>query len=206
VVSDDLAKVSYKWTLTVVNVNRPPVIDAYTPVDLEPQVDEGDSLNFTHTSSDPDNETLTYSWLLDDVEHATNQNWTYSPGYDAAGMHNVTLVVSDGELFDSQEWNVTVLNVNQPPEASNLTISPSSPHTTDNLTANYTYTDSDGDPESGTEIRWYADGFLQPEFNDELNIPSSATDIGEEWYFTVRPKDGTDFGDLQESPPVTITA
>jgi hypothetical protein len=70
---------------------------------------------FEHISSDPDDDALSYSWLLDDVEMATTQNWTYSPGYDAAGTHNVTLVVSDGELFDSVQWSVAVVNVNRAP-------------------------------------------------------------------------------------------
>jgi hypothetical protein len=80
-----------------------------------PGVDEGSSLVFEHTSSDPDGDTLFYSWLLDNVQMATTQNWTYSPGYDAAGPHNVTLVVSDGGLFDVQQWSVTVINVNRAP-------------------------------------------------------------------------------------------
>jgi hypothetical protein len=70
---------------------------------------------FEHTSSDLDEDTLFYSWLLDNFEMATTQNWTYLPGFDAAGPHNVTLVVSDGDLFDSQQWSVTVINVNRAP-------------------------------------------------------------------------------------------
>jgi len=215
VVSDGESIDSQQWNVTVNDVNRPPTIDSYTPpADPWPEVDEGDSLEFTHTSSDPDNDTLTYSWWLDSVNQTATQNWTYSPGYDDSGTYNVTLVVSDGESTDSQQWNVTVLNINRLPEASNVTIIPSLPHTNNNLTATYTYTDADGDPESvppnGTEIRWYTveAGVPVPQldYNDILEIPSSATAIGEEWYFTVRPNDGTDFGELKESPHVTVTA
>ena len=91
--------------------NRPPTIDFFTPDDTTPEVNEGQNLEFTHTSSDPDDDPLSYSWLLDDFEQAITQNWTYSPGYEDAGPHNVTLVVSDGELTDSQEWAVTVNDV-----------------------------------------------------------------------------------------------
>jgi len=93
---------------------------------------------------------------------------------------------------------------NNEPAAYALAITPTMPTTNDDLVADYTYFDPDGDPEDGTEIRWYRDGVLQPEFNDILEIPSSATAIGETWHFTARPKDGTDFGELQVSPTVAV--
>jgi len=109
----------------------------------------------------------------------------------------------DGKDFGSSaEAEVTVKN--SLPSASSLAVSPSSPYTPDNLTATYVYYDADGDLDTGTEIRWYRNDILQPEFNDTLIIPANATAKGETWYFTVRPKDGTDFGELQISPIVVI--
>ncbi len=95
---------------------------------------------------------------------------------------------------------------NTPPEASNLKITPAFPKTTDNLAGTYDYTDADSDPESESEIRWYKNGVLQEAHNDALTIPVDATSEGDEWYFTVRPKDGKDFGTLKTSPTVTIVA
>lgn len=74
-------------------------------------MNEGDSLGFTHTSSDPDGDVLSYSWLLDSVEVSTSQSWTYTPDFEAAGVHTVTLVVYDGSLTATQDWSVTVINV-----------------------------------------------------------------------------------------------
>jgi hypothetical protein len=93
---------------------------------------------------------------------------------------------------------------NTPPVASNLAITPPFPYTTDDLVGSYTYFDAEGTPESGTEIRWYKDGVLQPVYNDALTVSSSSTTTGEVWHFTVRPSDGEDFGDLKTSPSVTI--
>jgi len=106
------------------------------------------------------------------------------------------------------EWSVTYVTEvpNTPPVASGLTITPSLPYTTNNLVGIYTYDDADGDSESGTEIRWYKNDVLQPEYNDLLAVSSSSTTPGEVWYFTVRPRDGKDFGTLQTSPSVTIRA
>jgi len=73
---------------------------------------------------------------------------------------------------------------NTPPVASGLSITPSSPLTTDDLVGSYTYFDADGDSEAGSEIRWYKNGGLQSAYNDVLTIPSSATAKGQTWRFT----------------------
>jgi hypothetical protein len=101
-------------------------------------------------------------------------------------------------------YNVTI-EYNGAPSASNLMIIPSNPKTGDDLIASYEYSDIDLDPEYGSEIRWYKDDLLQSAYNDQTEIPSTATTKGEQWYFTVRPKDGIDFGELKTSPVVTIS-
>ena len=83
---------------------------------------------------------------------------------------------------------------NNPPSASNLQLSPTNPVTTDILTLTYTFQDSDGDQESGSEIRWYKDGVLVPSRNDMMTVPPSLTSKGESWNVTVTPSDGTDNG------------
>jgi hypothetical protein len=72
------------------------------------------------------------------------------------------------------------------------------------LVGSYDYYDADGDSESGSETRWYKDGFLQTAYNDALTVPSSATSVGEEWHFTVKANDGEDLGTLKTSPKITI--
>ncbi len=97
-----------------------------------------------------------------------------------------------------------VITINNPPTASNLQLIPSQPKTTDNLQSTYNYFDADGHAESGTEIKWYKNGVLQSAYDNLKTLPSSATNKGEKWYFTIRPKDGISFGSLQTSPTVTI--
>ena len=110
---------------------------------------------------------------------------------------------NDGQVDGpSDEEQVTIQNSS--PEAQNLTILPTTPDTTFNLNASYSYVDADSDPESGSEIRWYKDGLLQSAYNDLKILPSNATCRGEEWHFTLKPKDGVDFGDLETSPSVII--
>ena len=90
----------------VIPGNNPPIIDSYEPTDLTLQIEENETISFNHTSSDPNNDTLTYSWLENGEEKSTSQNWTYSP--TSPGTKNITLVISDSYLQDIQEWSVTV--------------------------------------------------------------------------------------------------
>jgi len=101
--------------------------------------------------------------------------------------------------------NAAIIGSNNLPIAKNLRITPTAPNTSNDLVGSYVYFDVEGSPESGTQIRWYKNTVLQPALNDQLIVPASLTTTGEIWYFTVLPKDGTAFGQLQKSPQVTIT-
>ncbi len=57
-------------------------------------------------------------WYIDSVELVDYQNdyeFTFVTDYKDSGIYNFTVVVSDGELTDSVEWRVVVLN-KEPPE------------------------------------------------------------------------------------------
>ncbi len=115
------------------------------------------------------------------------------------------VIPNDGDQDGATKASNTItIGINNPPTAKNLAITPTSPKTNDNLAATYAYFDPEGNPESGTETRWYKNGILQPLLNDTLTVSASLTGEGETWFFTVKPKDGTTFGDLKTSPTVTI--
>lgn len=97
------------FSLTV-KINKKPNITSYLP-NLTISVDEGKSLSFNHTSTDPDNDTLSYYWLLNGINKSNNQNYTYSPSYTDAGTYSVSLIVSDNVVNTSVNWTVTVNNV-----------------------------------------------------------------------------------------------
>jgi hypothetical protein len=93
-----------------VSVNRPPVLDAIG----DRSVDEGETLTFTVSASDPDGGSLTYS--ADNLpagasfEPATRV-FSWTPGHAQAGAyHNVLFTVSDGSLSDSEAITITVSN------------------------------------------------------------------------------------------------
>jgi len=96
-------------------IDNKPNITSYSPNTTNISVAENSSLNFFHTSTDPDNDSLTYFWQLDGTTQNTTQNWTFSPGFFDAGIRNITLIVFDGDLSATHYWNVTVNNTNRPP-------------------------------------------------------------------------------------------
>jgi hypothetical protein len=129
-----------------------------------------------------------------------------------SGSIKFTITVNDtaGNSFISSEHQGYVPIVNHAPVASGLTLSreentvlqPIFSNCT--LYLNYTYSDTDGDPEAGTEIRWHKNSVLQSGYDDQQQIPATALIKGEEWYATVKPKDNEDFGTLQTSETITI--
>lgn len=142
---------------------------------------------------------------------ATGQGTLFVINFKVIGSGQSVLGLSKAQLLrypDLVEISVTVTNgtvrMNNPPDASNLQLTPSLPTTIQDLAASYNYFDSDGDAESGTEIRWYKNAVLQTAYNDQKILPNSATTKGEVWYFTIKPKDGLSFGTLRISSNVTI--
>ncbi|MDF1545838.1 MAG: Ig-like domain-containing protein, partial [bacterium] len=118
-VSDGTDLASETITITVNNVNRPPVL-----ADPGPQSgDEGAQIAFTMTGSDPDGDPLGFSILTTDLpagysftdngDGTADFDWT--PGFDDAGGYTATVELSDGEDTDEGLVFITVLEVNRSP-------------------------------------------------------------------------------------------
>jgi len=102
-------------SFTVVFINNPPNIDSYTPTNLNPSVFESSTLDFSITMSDPEETIPSVQWYLDVSEVGDDStSYTYGPNYNDAGTHNVTVIITDGELYDSIEWSVDVKDKSPP--------------------------------------------------------------------------------------------
>jgi hypothetical protein len=109
----------------VTNTNDPPYITGYSP-NLSISVAENSSQLFTYdnSTSDPDLihpglDSLTQTWLFDDILNNTNPSWNYSPGLCDSGTYNITLNVTDeAGLWHNITWAVTVTNTNRLPEVN----------------------------------------------------------------------------------------
>ena len=105
-------------TISVGNVNRPPVL---TPIGSR-TVNEGATLTFTITGTDPDGDALTYSASNLPSGAAFDpdtQTFSWTPGYDQAGNYtNVRFTVTDNGdplMSDYEDITIAVSNVNRPP-------------------------------------------------------------------------------------------
>ena len=118
------ASASEAITITVGNVNRPPVLD---PIGSK-QVNEGQLLQFTITASDPDNDALTYeasNLPTGAIFDPTSQKFSWIPTYDQGGKSypNIEFTVTDNgspNELDFEVIEITVGNVNRAPVFSPL--------------------------------------------------------------------------------------
>ena len=150
------------------------------------------------------------------ITGSSYRSWSFEWTSPAAGSGTVSFEVAglttNGNGQNSGDrWVTDVVQVpenipvNNPPSASNALLTPTDARTTDSLTFSYSYSDPDGDSESGSEITWYRDSQALPAGTIQgLTLPSSETVKGQEWYATVEPSDGSDFGNLVTSNTVII--
>ena len=112
---------------------------------------------------------------------------------------------NSGDRWDTASYQISeVVTVsNSAPSVSNAILGPLGATNSSTLTLSYTYSDSENDPESGTQIQWFKDDVEQISLQG-LTIPSSATMKGEEWKTTVTPSDGSDSGTPLTSNTLTI--
>ncbi|MHA2096209.1 MAG: hypothetical protein ACW98F_16440 [Candidatus Hodarchaeales archaeon] len=104
-----------------------------------------------------------------------------------------------------ERWQIITLSpLNYLPEVSNLNFSPEPIHSNETLSINYSFYDNDNDSEQNTQIRWYKSSVLLPAYNDSLQIPAASLNKNEVWQVSILPDDGTDFGKLVWSLPITI--
>ncbi len=102
-------------TLVITPVNDAPVLAPIGPQ----AVDEGALLTFTVTADDPDGDPLTLSAAdLPPGALFGGGVFSWTPGFDAAGLYTVTLAAFDGALTDTAEVSITVRDV--PPVSCTL--------------------------------------------------------------------------------------
>jgi hypothetical protein len=90
------------------------VDDNFTTCNTYRPVVEGQTLEFTVTAADPDDDLLTFSAsnLPDGASFDTVTGiFSWTPRYDQAGVYVVRFEVSDGELSDFEDVTITVIQL-----------------------------------------------------------------------------------------------
>lgn len=192
IASDGQAQDTETITITVNNVNQPPILAEIG----NKSVNENNPLSFSINASDPDGDTITYSaQSLPSGAVFASQTFTWTPDYTRAGTYQVTFIASDGQAQDSKTITITVNNVNRAPVLSSIGNKSVSANQTLSFTVNAT--DPDGDT-----ITYSANG-----------LPSGATFANKTFSWTPNESQTGSFsvtftasdGQLQDSEQITIT-
>ena len=145
-----------------------------------------------------------------------NRAWSFDWTAPTSGSGTVTAGIAGltasgggtgGDAWTTMSVSITetVVVSNNPPTASNVQISPSSPTSSDDIILTYTFSDQDsGDAESGTTIHWSQNGAHQSQFDGLMTISSPSLLKGDSWQASVTPSDGEDFGTTANSNTITV--
>ncbi|MHA2156971.1 MAG: hypothetical protein ACXABU_16625, partial [Candidatus Hodarchaeales archaeon] len=169
---------------------------AITPSDAKTADDLTASYDFTDPDSGDSESSSLIRWYKNGILQVDlNDSLTVDSSLTSKGENwYFTVAPNDGSDLGNLKTSTTVLIQNTAPSASDLSISPSTPYTTNSLVASYTWIDPDNatDTESGTLIIWYKDGVLQGALNNSISVGFNYVYKGEEWHFKVLPKDGSE--------------
>jgi parallel beta-helix repeat protein len=107
-------------------------------------------------------------------------------------------------LYLNQSTSIDIYMENEGPEAKNILITPTNPTTISDLMLDYTYSDSENDPEVASKIMWYVNGVYNSNYDNYTSIDDQYTNKDETWFCEVIPHDGALYGTPMTSAPVTI--
>ncbi|MED6312767.1 MAG: choice-of-anchor V domain-containing protein [Candidatus Thermoplasmatota archaeon] len=197
------------WTLgeSSSSTNTPPEAQSVIFVPTQPTRATGLAVDYTYYDADGDSEQGTQiRWKVDgnnvgslDDQTSVSQTWL------AKGQEwTCTVTVKDGtDQGDPVSIGPVRIN-NTLPIARNLELTPENPIDTDELRLDYEYFDFDGEPQQGTEIRWYLEGARIPELDDEDSVSPLMIRGGDQWEASVKPHDGYEFGQIVYTGVVVI--
>ncbi|OLS12019.1 MAG: hypothetical protein RBG13Loki_4363 [Promethearchaeota archaeon CR_4] len=189
--------------------NTIPVVHNPNILPASPKTVDDLSIGYEYTDDDGDSqEGAEIRWYknntlqsqFNDLQ-AIPASWT-----NKTDQWNATIRVWDGREFGTVLWTQTVTINNTKPVVTSVTVVPVIPVAGDVLMVTYSYFDVDGDSDTQSKIRWYRNGVHQSTYDDQLTLPAGVAGAGEEWYVTVEPFDGEEYGNVIASTQVTISA
>lgn len=108
IVSDMEFNVSLEVLITVGDINRPPTAKIAHPIQNQEFFTNRNILFSAFGSHDPDGNQITYVWDFGDGQTRTTKNITISHIYVNPGKYNVSLIVSDGQLHDTEVVEIEI--------------------------------------------------------------------------------------------------
>lgn len=118
-VSDGSLSTNDTAEVEVADVNPSPV---FTDVMPDTTITEGESLIYDYNASDENDASLSFSLVssMAEMDITSDGEFSWTPGYEDAGVYNVVVAVSDGETAVNDTAVVTVEEANRAPESFSL--------------------------------------------------------------------------------------
>jgi hypothetical protein len=114
---------THQWKLIVSDVNQAPVIVSADPKPFTSVFrTEEEDLNVTIEKMDPDGDEMNVAWFINgELQNETGDTLQFlkAPDYDSDGTYILRVEVTDvlpDPLMDFASWNVTITNINRPPQ------------------------------------------------------------------------------------------
>ena len=157
-------------TINVTDVNEAPMITSGANNVTKPEQTLTSEILATYAATDPDNGAV-LTWMLSDddagdftivggeLKFRNEPNFENPADNDNNNIYTVTVNVSDGSLSATQDFTITVTNVN---EAPLLTSPPTTKSVPENSTAVHEYAATDVD--ANTTLSWSLSGADAPKF------------------------------------------
>ncbi len=96
-------------TITVNRDNKPPIF-SFTPSNGS-VFNRNDSILISINASDPDNDSLSYSIKIDDLQVSTAPNYEWKSSNNSPGYHHINVSISDGKLTVTRTITIYLNNV-----------------------------------------------------------------------------------------------
>jgi outer membrane protein OmpA-like peptidoglycan-associated protein len=175
-VSDGKHQASCTAEITVVKKNLPPTVSCSPP---STEITVGETATIRATASDPNNDTLTYTWTVNGQRVAADgATLSFGSSGRQPGTYTVNVTVSDGELTASCSSTVTVrpaVQPNRPPTIECLT---TSVDVAAGGSVQLRVRASDPDPNDRVTITWSATGGTVSGSGDSASFNASGLRAG----------------------------
>ena len=93
--------------------NEEPEITTYTPAGLSQSAEVGESIDFSVTATDPEDDELTYTWILNEDTLGNAELFTLTALPDMVGVNELVATVNDGipgHTGSTVNWQVEITN------------------------------------------------------------------------------------------------
>ena len=99
--------------VSIAEVNFPPQITSFIPVDLAPTASNQNPLDFSATATDPDLDAVNFEWRVDGDVVSTASGFTYTPAIGETGTRTVRLTVSDLNPLSEDAFETRLVHLEQ---------------------------------------------------------------------------------------------